>query len=393
MPGRSFRIARIAGIPIGISPWWLAIVALLSWTLGDSYFPQEVEGLAPAAGYALGLLSALLLFGSVLLHELGHALVARRSGIEVEEIDLWLLGGVAKLRGEAHEPGDELRYALAGPLVTAAIVGLFLALAGVIGTASTVLGALVRYQLVVNALILGFNLIPAFPLDGGRVLRSLLWKRYGDLPRATAVAATVGRLFGGAMIALGVLSLFTGMIGGLWLAIVGIFIISAADAQASGAVVDAALAGIRAEELMSAPAEVVAANAPIEQTIAEQIARSHHVAFPVESADGVVIGLLTLDRIELMPHPDHRAPRRVADVADRDPDLIAHADDDVATLLHRPGFQRVGRLAVVDGDGAALGLLSLTDVQRSLRLTRISPPREQTQPAQAGLGLRSGDHR
>lgn len=389
MPGRSFRIARIAGIPVGVSPWWLAIVVLLSWSLGSSYFPDAVNGLSPLAGYALGLASVLLLFVSVLLHEFGHALVARRSGIEVEEIDLWLLGGVAKLRGEAHEPDDELRYALAGPLVTAAIVVVFGALAALIGTGSTVLGALVRYQLIVNALILAFNLIPAFPLDGGRVLRSLLWKRYGDLSRATSVAAATGRMFGLAMVALGVLALFAGAVGGLWLAVIGMFIVLAAGAQAANVAVEAALSGVHAGELMSSPAEVVAASMPVEQAIAERLVRSRHVAFPVEDAEGVVIGLLTLDRIERLPHPGHRAPRRVADVADRDPELIAHVDDDVALLLRRPAFQRVGRIAVVDGAGAAVGLLSITDVQRTLRVARLAP-RERIPSAPTGIGAPSG---
>ena len=121
MPGRSLRIARIAGIPVGVSPWWLAIVALITWSLGASYFPEAIHGIGPTASYALGLASALLLFASILAHEFGHALVARRCGVEVEEIDLWLLGGVSRMRGEAHDPRDELRYALAGPAVTAAI--------------------------------------------------------------------------------------------------------------------------------------------------------------------------------------------------------------------------------------------------------------------------------
>ena len=119
MPGRSIRIARIAGIPVGISPLWLIIVALITWSLGDGYYPGEVHGIAPFASYGLGLASALLLFASILAHEFGHALVARRLGVEIEEIDLWLLGGVARMHGQPKTAGDELRFALAGPAVTA----------------------------------------------------------------------------------------------------------------------------------------------------------------------------------------------------------------------------------------------------------------------------------
>lgn len=368
MPGRSFKVGRIAGIPIGISPWWLAIVAFLSWSLGNGWFPELVPGISPSASYALGLLSALLLFASILLHELGHALVAQREGIAVEEIDLWLLGGVARLRDEAHEPDDELRYALAGPLVTAVVVAAFAVLDTLLGSRETVAGALVRYELVVNGLILVFNLVPAFPLDGGRVLRALLWRRSGDRAAATATAALAGRMFGGALVALGVLAIVAGYAGGIWLSAVGVFIIVAADAQAAGAAVDAALSGVPAAALMTTPAETVRESAPIEQTIVERLAGSSHKAFPVVSAEGVVVGMLTLTRVAQLPHPGHRPPRRVADVVDRDPGLLAQPDDDVALLLHRPAFARVGRLAIVNRDGAPLGVLSITDVQRTLRL-------------------------
>ena len=136
MPGRSFRIGRIAGIPVGVSPLWLVIVALITWSLGAGYFPEAVHGISTPGAYALGLASALLLFASILAHEFGHALVARRRGIEVEEIDLWLLGGVSRLRGEAHAPGDELRFALAGPAVSA-VLGACFGLATILLPAST----------------------------------------------------------------------------------------------------------------------------------------------------------------------------------------------------------------------------------------------------------------
>src|ERR1035438_9612392 len=197
MPGRSFRIGRIAGIPVGVSPLWLVIVALITWSLGASYFPEEIHGIGAFASYSLGLASALLLFASILAHEFGHALVARRRGIEVEEIDLWLLGGVSRMRGEAHAPGDELRFALAGPAVTAVIAACF-GVAALLLPASTpaTIKVLIEYQVLINGVIFVFNLMPAFPLDGGRVLRALLWRRSGDMLRSTAPAASVGRGFG-----------------------------------------------------------------------------------------------------------------------------------------------------------------------------------------------------
>ncbi len=236
MPGRSYRIGRIAGIPIGVSPLWLVIVALITWTLGASYFPEQVHGISTGAAYALGLASALLLFASILAHELGHALVARRRGVEVEEIDLWLLGGVSRIRGEAHAPRDELRYAIAGPAVSAVLAICFGAAAVLLPSSTpAAISALVEYQALINGVILVFNLIPAFPLDGGRVLHALLWRRSGDRVRATETAASVGRGFGYLLIALGALELVAGAPEGLWLALIGFFIISAAGAEASAA--------------------------------------------------------------------------------------------------------------------------------------------------------------
>ncbi len=197
MPGRSIRVARIAGIPVGISPLWLIIVALITWSLGAGYYPGQVHGIAPLASYALGLASALLLFASILAHEFGHALVARRRGVEIEEIDLWLLGGVARMRGRPQNPRDELSFALAGPAVTAVIAAIFGGLALALPTsAPAALRALVGYQAEINVIILGLNLVPAFPLDGGRAARALLWRRSGNIAAATNTAAGLGRAFG-----------------------------------------------------------------------------------------------------------------------------------------------------------------------------------------------------
>jgi Zn-dependent protease len=372
MPGRSLRIGRIAGIPIGVSPWWLVIVALITWSLGASYFPDRVHGILPLTSYALGLASALLLFASILLHELGHALVARRQGIQVAEIDLWLLGGVAIMRGEAHDPNAELRYALAGPAVTAVILVCFgaLALALPASTSATV-RALVDYQVLINALILGFNLMPAFPLDGGRVTRALLWRRRGDMQRATETAARMGRGFGYLLIALGVLELFSGAPAGLWLAVIGFFLVAAASAQATQAEVRAAFSGVSAAALMSRPVVAIPEGLSVEAAATEYFGRYRYTAFPVVDPGGRLLGLVEFAHAEGL-RPERRAATRVGEIADRDPDLVVALDADVATLLERPGFARVGRAVVVDERGTPQGLVSITDVQRALRAARLA---------------------
>jgi Zn-dependent protease len=264
----SVRIGRLAGIPIGVQPLWLAIVALITWSLGASFYPDAAPGIAPAAAYALGLLSALLLFASILLHELGHAVVARRHGVEIEEIDLWLLGGVARMKGYPKTAGDELRFALAGPAVTLVIAGVFGAIAAALpASAPDALRAVVDYQAFVNAAILVFNLLPAFPLDGGRVARALLWGRSGDLDQATAVAARLGRGFGYGMIGLGVFGAAAGALGGLWLAVVGLFVIVAAKAEESGLRVREAFSGREAGRLMSYPAVTIPIGLSVETAV------------------------------------------------------------------------------------------------------------------------------
>jgi Zn-dependent protease len=367
---RSIRVGRLAGIPIGFQPLWLAIVVLIAWSLGAAYYPDRAPGISPVAAYALGLLSALLLFASILLHELGHSIVARRHGVEIEEIDLWLLGGVARMKGYPKTAGDELRFAIAGPAVTLAIVVVFGALAAALPASTPdAVRAVVDYQLFVNAAILVFNLLPAFPLDGGRVARAAIWMRGGDLRRATALAATVGRGFGYLMVGLGVFGALAGAIGGLWLAVVGVFVIVAAKAEEGGLRVRTAFAGREAGRFVSFPAVTVPAAISVEQAVERFFVPYRYTAFPVIE-DGRPIGLIDASHVERLP-PGRRAATSVREVAVADPELIVGEHQDVAELLERPAFQRLGR-AVVRGERGEVGVISITDVNRALRAIELS---------------------
>lgn len=377
MPGRSFRIARIAGIPIGISPLWLFTVALFTWVLGDSYYPTEVKGIAPLAAYGLGLLSVLLLFASVLAHELGHAVVARRRGIEVEEIDLWLLGGVSRLRGHPCGPGDELRYAAAGPGVSAVIAALFIVLALLLPRSTpSAVSAVVTYQVYVNVVLLGFNLVPAFPMDGGRIARALMWRRSGDLAGATRVAATLGRVFGWLMVGLGVLAWLDGAVGGVVLAMIGGFVVVAGRAEQAQEQVLAALSGVTVRELMSTPATTI----PACSTVAEAqnaLQRYAHSCFPLVDEAGAVVGLLTIEGLERAidaelerPVGTDRFTMLAVDFAERDPALLVDLNADVAVLLERPAFGRVGRAVVIDAARRPAGVVTQADIQRAIRVRR-----------------------
>jgi Zn-dependent protease len=373
---RSIRVGRLAGIPIGVQPLWIVIVALITWSLGAVYYPDAVSGIAPAAAYGLGLLSALLLFASILLHELGHAVVARRHGVAIEEIDLWLLGGVARMKGYPKTAGDELRFALAGPAVTLAIAAGFGALALALpSSAPAALRAVVDYQAYVNAAILVFNLLPAFPLDGGRVARSLIWARKGDLGRATALAASIGRGFGYGMIGLGVLAAAAGAVGGIWLALIGFFVIVAARAEEGGLRVRTAFSGREASRLMSYPALAIPADVSLEDAVAEYFVPYRYTAFPVLDG-GRPVGLIDVGAVERVP-PRRRASTTVGEVAAVDPELIVDEHEDVAELLGRPAFQRLGRAVVLVRRGG-VGLLSITDVNRVLRALELAGPASST---------------
>ena len=366
----SIRVGRLAGIPIGVQPLWLVIVGLITWSLGAVYYPNQVDGIAPGLAYGLGLLSALLLFASILLHELGHAVVARRHGVEIEEIDLWLLGGVARMKGYPKTAGDELRFALAGPAVTLAIAATFGIVALALpSSAPAGLRAVVEYQLFVNAAILVFNLLPAFPLDGGRVARAVLWARSGDLSRATATAARIGRGFGYAMIGFGLLATVGGGIGGIWFALIGFFVVIAAKAEEGGLRIRTAFAGREAGRFMSFPAVGVPAGISVAEAVDDYFVRHRYTAFPVLDG-GRPVGLIDLMTVEHVPAA-RRTTTTVGDVAIGDRDLIVDEHQDVAELLERPAFQRVGRAIVLTRDHAQVGIISITEVNRALRAIEL----------------------
>jgi Zn-dependent protease/predicted transcriptional regulator len=373
------RLGHLAGIPIGIQPLWLLVVGLLTYALGHDYFPTEDPGLSSTAAYVLGLLSALTLFAGIVAHELGHAVVARRHELEVEEIDLWLLGGVARMKGEPRRPEDELRFALAGPAVTAVILlfaGLLrVALGGVLPDWGN---ALLDYQIWVNATILGFNLLPAFPLDGGRVARALLWRRSGDQQLATDRAAAVGRAFGWGFVVLGLLSFSGGVVSGMWLALVGGFLIVASGAEAQQLHLRQAFSETSAADLMSSPVVTLPASATIDDAIAEGFTAHLYEAFPVVDDDDRTVGVLSLKDVRAVPLQRRRV-LTTADVAKRDPDLVVDPWTPIIDLLQRPVFLTVGRAVVADRDGHPLGLVSVTDVQRRLRADalRTDPRRAQ----------------
>lgn len=236
-PARSgtWRLGRLAGVGIDVHWSWAIAFALVSTSLAASVFPAAAPGLGAGAYLAMGMLSAVALFGSIVLHELGHAWQARREGVATDRVTLWVFGGIAEMRRRFPSAGSEFRIAVAGPLVTLALAAGFVALSTVIALPAAA-AAVIAWLGYVNVVLLGFNLLPALPLDGGRVLRSALWARRRDFLGATMIATGVGRAVAVAMIVLGLLVGVIAGISGLWLALVGWFILGAGSAERRSAI-------------------------------------------------------------------------------------------------------------------------------------------------------------
>jgi Zn-dependent protease len=227
----SLRLGRIAGIPIGINWTWPLVFALFAWSLASSVFPATNPGLRPHTYVAMAVVAVLLFFGTLLLHELGHAVVARRAGMTIDGITLWLFGGVARFRGPFPSAGDEFRIAIAGPAVTAVLAAAFVGVARLTHLSAPVDGVL-AWLGYINVLLLGFNLLPALPLDGGRVLRAALWKAKKDFARATSISVLIGQGIAIAMIGGGVaLFVLHGAVSDLWLALIGWFVLGGATTE------------------------------------------------------------------------------------------------------------------------------------------------------------------
>jgi Zn-dependent protease/CBS domain-containing protein len=317
-------------------------------------------------------------------------LVARRNGVEVESIVLWLLGGVAQLKGEAKTPGADFRVAVVGPLTSFALAVIFgLAAGGVawLGTAGLPFGVL-AYLAATNGMLAVFNLIPAAPLDGGRVLRAALWRWRGNRQAAAVSAARAGRFVGFAMIALGVLQVVTGFgLGGVWLALIGWFVVSAATAEEQQARLGGQLAGVAVGQVMTAAPIVVDGNLTVDDFIARVAMTQRFSTYPLVDPQGRLTGLVTLNRVRAVP-PELRTTTRLRDIACAPAEVpVARPEEPIVELMERMQGCSDGRAVVVDADGRVIGVVSPTDVARALHasdLRSLNP-----YPAASGADLTS----
>lgn len=372
----TISLGRIAGIRIGLNWSWAIVFALITWSLASAVFPDQNPGLSKGAYIAMGLVAALLFFVSLLLHELGHAVQARREGMEIDGITLWLFGGVAQFKGEFPSAGAEFRIAVAGPIVTAVIGSVAVGIAALTHLPAAV-GGVVAWLGYINFILLAFNLIPALPLDGGRVLRAALWGAKHDFASATRIAADIARAFAYLLIGGGiVLFIVLGAFSGAWLAFLGWFLLQAASAEARYPLVREALGGLAVRDLM-VPDPVTARS---EQTLGEfmdQIAGSaRYTAYPVVD-DGEVAGMLPFACVLRTPRGEWDE-RRVAEcMLTRDEVPVLALDERALEALSDLSEGDLHRGLVLE-EGRLAGLISITDIARVLadpRRSRLARPR------------------
>ena len=368
MFGHRFRLLRLAGIPVSLDASWLIILVLVTWTL-INLFQQTVPDLAAPSYLVMGLIAALAFFTCILLHELGHAVVARATGTPVRGINLFLFGGVSELEGEPSSAGREFVMAIAGPAVSAVLAVLFAILAGageLAGWAAPLV-AVLGYLAWINLMLLVFNLIPAFPLDGGRVLRSMLWAITGSLQKATRWASALGQGFAWLLIAFGVLQFISGdVVQGLWMGLIGLFLNSAAQASYRQIVIRQALQGEPVARFMTVHPVTVPSTLDLRNFVEDYVYRFHRKTFPVVDDSGLV-GIIQTSALADIPRQSWDS-HTVAEVMNRDWQALSMPPDaDAMTALEI--MQRTGasRLLVVDS-GRLQGIVSLKDLLRFLDL-------------------------
>ncbi len=383
MPGgSSINLVTVRGIRIGVDwSWFIVLFLVILWLSG---FYGDVLGDEGSTGaYALAVASALLFFASILLHELGHAFVAIRNGIGISGITLWMFGGVARMERDTDSPGTEFKVAIGGPVVTALIVVLCAAIGIALGGASgfgeamvtngdtDVSGglAMLGWLAGINLLVLIFNLIPAFPLDGGRIARAIAWWRTGDRRKATKFAATLGQGFAYLLIGLGIFLVFQGdLLGGVWLGLIGFIL----NGSARGAVVQEELTrpieGLHVSDVMDREPVAIPAELSVEQALDEYFHRWGWPWFPVVDAAQHFRGLVDRAAADAVPEPE-RVSQKIESLlaSDVEGSMSVSEDDPLEAVLSNQTLRRLGALAAVDADGRLRGVITMDAVGRALR--------------------------
>ena len=365
MTRQNVPLGRIMGIPIGLDYSWFLIFALLTWMLAGSYYPAEFKNWPPLLYWFTGAATAIMLFVSVLLHELGHSVIALRFKVPVRSITLFLFGGVAQIGAEPPSAMAEFLIAIAGPIVSLALAVLFTVVKPAVATVEPLWG-LVKYLAYINFALVLFNLIPGFPLDGGRVFRAIIWAATKNMRRATLIAANTGRFFGFLFIFFGVWQMLGGNFGnGLWIAFIGWFLDNAASAQVHQVAFQGLLAGHTVAQAMNSHCASVPAEMTLQQLVDEHILGSGRRCFLVRRGADTV-GLMTLHRIKGVPRPDWATTSAAEVMLPLEQLKRTDPDSGLWAALQEMDHDGVNQLPVMTGK-QVVGMLSREDVITFLR--------------------------
>ncbi|MBI4203247.1 MAG: site-2 protease family protein [Chloroflexi bacterium] len=362
----TFRLGRIAGLEIGIHYTWLLAFALITWTLAEGFYPSSFPGWSKATYWGLGAVSSIFLFASVLVHEMAHSLVARSKGMEVEGITLFIFGGVSSLSTEARSAGDEFAIAIVGPL-TSIVLGLafggaYLAVSG----QNSPVTALTAYLSLVNFMLGFFNLLPGFPLDGGRVLRAAIWGTTKSFYKATRIATTGGRMVAFLFIAWGVLQVLSGnILPGLWIAFIGWFLHNAADSSRQETLVQEALRGVRVSEVMDQHPDTINPALAVDVLVREFFLQRGKRALPVHE-NGHLVGIISITDVKGVAQGDWPLTR-VAQIMTSSPLRSVTPETDVAEALRMLAEHNLNQLLVITGD-VTVGIISRENIIRYIQL-------------------------
>jgi len=360
-------LGSIFGIKITLDYSWFIIFAIVVFALGFSLFPQIIPGISITASLIIAVITAILFFGSVLAHELVHSIIAKRNGINVEGIRLILFGGVSQITGEPRTPGVEFKIAFAGPLSSVILGFIFLGIFIIAARAN--LGLFVTQPAlwlgVINIALGIFNLLPGFPLDGGRVFRSAVWFATGSLRRATRIAAAVGRGIAYTMIFVGIAGpLFFGAFGLIWFILLGWYLLQAGRAEEQQQLYHEVLEGVKVRDIMTENPETVSPDITVEEMVDEHFSRHDWIGYPVVE-DGSVVGMITLKSIEDLPRSRWRELRVLDVMRPLSSNITVGPNADVFNSLNKLVSLGEGRLLVME-DGQLVGIVTEDDVRRAI---------------------------
>ena len=365
----SFKLLSIFGISIHINYTWFIVVVLVAWSLASGYFPQQVPDRSSLIYWGMGFLASIVFFLCILAHEMSHSYMSKKSGIPVPRITLFVFGGVAHISREPGDPGTEFKIALAGPLMSAILWGLFFGLWVLFGTIyeTSLISALFGILAVVNGVVAIFNLVPGFPLDGGRLLRAYIWKKTGNLNKATFITSQVGKVFAIGLIFLGFFQLLVGeIIGGMWLIFIGFFLEQAATSGYQQTLLRESLTGTKVKEIMSPDPISVNESISLNELVENFFFKHRFASYPVVK-DGKFLGYVTLNHIKHLPR-ERWDKLRVADVMNTlPPELFLHPEEEAVEALSKMVRSGRGRLPVVDKE-KLVGILTRKDVMSFLQI-------------------------